>query len=510
MTAQAAGAGASVLGALGLLAFGLAPLPLAAAGCGAYVVAVVSRPWLAVPLIVLTLPFHLQPRAFLGIEMSAAEVAILLGAAAVLGRGVIERLRAAGKAGLWTRSPQPSPWGIRGGQPAVQLPAPSPVDWGVAAFLLAGFLSLLVTEYPRQSLRELRWLIVEPVLVFYIVRATMAGAAQAVIALWCIVTAGLVAAAAALLGLGAQGSLLDPFARAAFPYLSPNHLGLFLGRAGAVALAIALFWPKGGSLLSSDEGGSHAAYPSAQGRAAQGREDPERTRPNDRVPARALGWIALAMLLPALAKTISFGAWLGFGAAALAVAGLMGRRWAAAVAAGLAAAVVLALVVLPAERTTGRLDPASGTGLFRLQIWEASMRMLADHPVLGIGLDNYLYRYRGAYMLPEAWEEPDISHPHNWMLDFWLQLGALGLMAALALLGWSAVVAGRMLARRASPEDRLIGAAALGLLVDTLVHGAVDYSYFLVDAAVLWWITLGVLAARSSRIAPVTAIGTPL
>jgi len=333
----------------------------------------------------------------------------------------------------------------------------------------------------------------------------MAGAAQAVVSLWSIVAAGLVAAAAALVGLGTQGSLLDPFARAAFPYLSPNHLGLFLGRAGAVALAIALFWPKGGSLLSSAERGSHADYSSAQGW-----EDPERARPNDRVPARPLGWIALVVLLPALAKTISFGAWLGFGAAALAVAGLVGRRWAAAVTAGLAAAVVLALVALPAERTTGRLDPASGTGLFRLQIWEASMHILADHPALGIGLDNYLYQYRGAYMLPEAWEEPDISHPHDWVLDFWLQLGALGLIAALVMLGWSTVVAGRLLARRASPADRVIGAAAVGLLVDTLVHGAVDNSYFLVDAAVLWWITLGVLAARSSRIAPVTAIETPV
>src|SRR5688572_7668739 len=35
--------------------------------------------------------------------------------------------------------------------------------WAVALFLLAALLSLLVTEYPRQSLRELRLLIVEPV-----------------------------------------------------------------------------------------------------------------------------------------------------------------------------------------------------------------------------------------------------------------------------------------------------------------------------------------------------------
>jgi O-antigen ligase len=131
--------------------------------------------------------------------------------------------------------------------------------------------------------------------------------------------------------------------------------------------------------------------------------------------------------------------------------------------------------------------------------------MAVDHPVLGIGLDNFLYRYRGGYMLPEAWEEPDISHPHNWMLDFWLQLGMLGLLSAIALIVWSAVASLRLIQRRSSSLDRAIGAVAIGLLIDTLVHGAVDNSYFLVDAAVVWWITLGIVVARSSRIPPVTA-----
>src|SRR5687767_6108359 len=38
--------------------------------------------------------------------------------------------------------------------------------WAVGLFLAAALLSLVVTEYPRQSLRELRLLIVEPVALY--------------------------------------------------------------------------------------------------------------------------------------------------------------------------------------------------------------------------------------------------------------------------------------------------------------------------------------------------------
>ena len=30
-----------------------------------------------------------------------------------------------------------------------------------------------------------------------------------------------------------------------------------------------------------------------------------------------------------------------------------------------------------------------------------------------MGLNNFLYQYRTRYVLPDAWEELDLSHPHN-------------------------------------------------------------------------------------------------
>lgn len=439
------GAGLAIAG--GLVAVGFGPLLGAMAGGLFYASGIVLRPWLAIPAIVLTLPYHLRPRTFAGLELSVTEVAILLGAAAVAMRATLERRAAMGP----TRR-------------AVQMPAPTAVDWAVSAFLLAGLLSLLVTEYPKQSLRELRWLIVEPIVVFFMARATLGTPGERVAVLWSIAISG---GAAALVGLGADtaaGGLTDPSTRAFAPYLSPNHLGLFLGRAGAVALAIALFWCP--------------THPPT---------DPLGRR------LRPVAWGMVMLIGLGLLKTVSLGAWAGVSAALLTAAALRGRRpftWVAAALVGLGLA---ALLLLPAERTIGRLDPATGTGLFRLHLWEASAQMVADHPLLGVGLDNFLYAYQGGYMPPAAWREPNLSHPHNWVLHFWLQLGLLGLGAALALLAWAAARAYRLFRSARSPADRVMAGAAAAALANFLVHGSLDNSYFLVDLAVLWWLLIALL-----------------
>ena len=453
------------LAALGLAALAFGPLPLAMLGAVAFLASVSLRPWLATPLVVLTLPFYLHPRVFGGIEVSLTEVTILSSTAGVLLRAVTERLPTALRipSQRWAKvnrdskvADQPSP---AGGE--LKAPSGSPVDWAVVTVLLGALLSLLVTEYPRQSLRELRWLIVEPLLFFYVARATLRPELVAVV-LWSVVASGLIASLVGLGSLVVSGTLLDPAARATHPYLSPNHLGLFLGRTGAVALAMALF--------------------------------AQRTNRPSRLGSSA--WVALGVSAAGLTRTLSLGAWAGLAASALALAALRGRGWLSAAALALVLAFLVGVVVLPAGRISGRLDPTTGTALFRVQIWTSSVRMIADHPLLGVGLDNFLYLYRGHYMLPEAAEEPNISHPHNWLLHFWLELGLLGVAAAVGLLIWAGKTALALVREPSRPEDRLVGAAAVGVFADTLVHGSLDNSYFVVDAAVLWWLFIALLVVQ--------------
>ena len=54
--------------------------------------------------------------------------------------------------------------------------------------------------------------------------------------------------------------------------------------------------------------------------------------------------------------------------------------------------------------------------------------MIEERPLTGVGLDQFLYWYRSRYLLPEAWEEPNLSIPHNILLNYWVNLGILGVM----------------------------------------------------------------------------------
>ena len=205
----------------------------------------------------------------------------------------------------------------------------------------------------------------------------------------------------------------------------------------------------------------------------------------------------------ALLLTFSVGGWLGTGFAILVVVGLLGGRrpvLGLVVASTMAAGVVLAMA--PVERLAGRLDPTRGTALVRVQLWQAALELIGAHPLLGIGLDNFLYRY--AELAPTtAGMEPNLSHPHNLVLQFWLQLVLLGLVAV----AWLLVAAIRALwphvGVTAPPAHRALAIGAVGSLVDFVAHGAVDNSYFLVDTAFIFWLTLAVASALpSSRPAP--------
>jgi O-antigen ligase len=243
-------------------------------------------------------------------------------------------------------------------------------------------------------------------------------------------------------------------------YGSPNNLGLFLGRIVPLTVAFTFF------------GGSRR---------------------------RRWGylWASVPILL-SLYLTHSRGAWLLGVPAALLFMGLMrGRR---ALLAAVTAVVVGFLALLPVarlERITSLFDLAEGTTFLRLKLWEATLAMIRDHPLFGVGLDNFLYQYP-RYMLPEAWQEPDLSHPHNIVLDWWTRLGVMG-VAALIWLQVSFFHLGLRLYR--SLEEGDLRALVLGLMasmVAFLAHGLIDNSYFLVDLAFVFFVTLGIVRRLSS------------
>ena len=316
-------------------------------------------------------------------------------------------------------------------------------DAPLALFLSASLLSLLVSEYPLLSVREMRALIFEPVLFFWLLH-TLRGSSP-----WALggflAGASITALAAVAQGpLGLGGTPAEGVLRAQAWYPSANHLALMLGRAWPFLAAAAVArWP--------------------------------------------LAWLPAGLVGLAIVLTFSTGGWLGALAGTLVVVAALYRRR-TAVSFGAAAAVVL--VAVSALAIGGllpeRLNPLRQTGGFRLDLWLSSLEMVRDHPLLGIGLDNFAYLYQQVYLRVGAAAEPNLSHPHNWLLHMWLELGLLGLLAFL----WLLVRFWRHL--RASSRSWLAAGAA-GAMADLLVHGAIDNSYFLVDLAFVFWLCLALV-----------------
>jgi hypothetical protein len=103
--------------------------------------------------------------------------------------------------------------------------------------------------------------------------------------------------------------------------------------------------------------------------------------------------------------------------------------------AGLAA--VGALLVAAGGLDRELVSEAAKSLSYRVQYWQSTLQMLADHPLVGCGPGNFQDAYT-AYKLPEASEE--VADPHNFLLEVWATAGTpamLALLAALVCFAWT-------------------------------------------------------------------------
>lgn len=453
----------ALLAALCLLAYQVAPTPIWPLALLVYLVVAYRSPTAGLFAVILALPYYFEPRmVYRESAFSTAEVgAVLTTLAAVpglLGRAWRElpSVRASG-VGAWLRKAW-SGWGW--------------VALGGVALVLLGFLSLAASVRLAESLRSLRTIILEPVALLFVALyapdqgSTRVGRERAA---W---LTGAVVLSATLTSLYGLSQLFtgvnlvvaeDGIIRIRGLYGSPNNLALFVGR--ALPLAACIF-----------------AFGRGVWRWAAG--------------------VALLLMTAAVLFTYSIGAWAALPVALLVVAAIRGRRvLLTLVGAGLALAVVSLPFLLRTERFSSHLGLTSGTNIFRVAVWSAALAMIRDHPILGIGLDNFLYYYRDLHYMPAYGEgDPNLSHPHNILFDFWLSLGFLGLVLAVVLL-WRFGSRALRLYRETAGESGWTPLIVLGLIggmADAVLHGMIDNSYFLPDLAVLFWIFFAVLSLVES------------
>lgn len=164
------------------------------------------------------------------------------------------------------------------------------------------------------------------------------------------------------------------------------------------------------------------------------------------------------------------------------------------------AVVLVAAAVATTVAAGGMLNAVTGGSLsLRLYIWEAGLEMIRDRPVLGYGMDQFLYAYSPRYIAPEAWGERFTAHAHNLIIDFWVRLGIIGAVFAVgAVLYCVYALVIRVL--RGIATDA-ITTAALITLVAAIVQGMVDNGYFThvlaMSAWLLAWLAFGERGSES-------------
>ena len=414
---------------------------------------------LGLATVALALPLYTRPKVLLGrpisvVELSLALCGVVWAAARLLdwGRRTGRAGRSTGEAGLppllrvqqWLA--QARTWPARLLQPSVAL------DAGVVLLVLVALSSVEGWAPLDAAQREWRTLFFEGALYYALIRLAVRSprAQRRVAEGWLLGAAGIAAVGLGQWLLGQDLIAAEGTWRVRGFFGSPNNLALYLGRALPVLLAVAWLGP------TVDRGGKARRW--------------------------VYAFVALGVL-GALLLTRSRGAMLIALPAALLALGLLQRNR-RALWVSLAALVVLALLLLGLGQGARILAllrrPAQGTGFFRLKLWRSTLTMIADHPLRGVGLDGFLYAYRSRYVLPSAWGELNLSHPHNLVLDAWTRLGFAGLLVVGWLLYWFCRIAWAQF-KTALGYRRALLLGAMAAMVALVGHGMVDQALFTFD-----------------------------
>lgn len=341
------------------------------------------------------------------------------------------------------------------------------LDGLMLGWLIAGTVAFFVSDVRTPAATELRVLFIEPFLFYLILRTTIRDRRGLLLLIDSLLAAGALVALVGLVQYVRGDAIITAEAgveRLASVYGSPNNVGLLIGRCLPFAVAFAL-------------------------------------APLDRL-RRILAAIIAVIMAIALLLTFSAGALLlGIPASLGAVVLLLYRRqlwrfaWLSLPIAGAAFALVTRV-----PRLARAFDLSEGTSFFRIRLWGSAINMLGDQPLLGIGLDQFLYAYRGRYIFPDAWQELNLSHPHNILLDVWLRLGTFGLLMLIGLqtLFWRQIVHCLQAFHR---SDALLWAVTIGTtgsMINLLAHGLVDNSIFVQDLAIVFSLLIGVSAVLNN------------
>jgi O-antigen ligase len=207
-----------------------------------------------------------------------------------------------------------------------------------------------------------------------------------------------------------------------------------------------------------------------------------------------LGWAATALGVVALLLTQSRGGWIGSGIAlTIFTLAALKRKWISKkmlLTWGIAGGA--ALGIFGAAVLTRLSEFNNSAALARLPLNRLALGVIADHPILGSGANNFAAAMSSHLTVDysTAW----ISTVHNKYLLVWAETGLLGLGSFLAFMG-GVLWCGRLLWKSTDPLLSPLGAAVTAAFAGTMAHMAVEIFHARVQYQMIWIVAATVHAA---------------
>ncbi len=132
----------------------------------------------------------------------------------------------------------------------------------------------------------------------------------------------------------------------------------------------------------------------------------------------------------------------------------------------------------------------------RLTLWQGTWNFLTDNP------KNFLFG-AGIFGFPQIQEkfrdplkmEP-LIYPHNIFLNFWIEIGLLGLIAFIYLI----IIFFKKTTAQKKDKNFFFFLGLQASMITIIIHGLVDVPYFKNDLAILFWTIIGLSALNINLI----------
>lgn len=127
----------------------------------------------------------------------------------------------------------------------------------------------------------------------------------------------------------------------------------------------------------------------------------------------------------------------------------------------------------------------------RILLWKSSWAIIKDHPLTGVGSNNFRILYQGKYILPEA-KEPHLGHAHNNFIQIAAEAGILGLTGFVCLFGYILSFSWR---QWRACQKNIFALGCFLVTISLLIQGLTEFNFLHSGVMRLYWLIVGLMMA---------------